>query len=173
MQEKIINERLANENIALKHRFNVLKMENEIVSENLGRLYESLEQLGNVKMVEDRLNVIIDKTSEQKNDIVFELDQLKSDTAKHSMELSDSHSLIKDLQIKVARMLVDKEKQANSGKETIQVLQQERDDAINERNAKVEELNALNKIFLQTQNEREKLRQRIMKLKKRRLVDLN
>ena len=49
-------------------------MENDIVGENLQKLYEALQSLGSAKLVEDKFMILVDSLKREKDELKREID---------------------------------------------------------------------------------------------------
>ena len=79
-------QKLSNENIDTKQRNAILKMENDIIGENLQRLYESLSTLGDSKITEDKYHILVETLKTEKSELNREIDSLKAELSRCLIE---------------------------------------------------------------------------------------
>jgi hypothetical protein len=68
---KIVCETTKNVNIGLMQKYAIVRMENDIMGENLQKLYDATDKLGSSKIKETRLNLEIQHMKEER-DLYFQ-----------------------------------------------------------------------------------------------------
>jgi len=151
-----------------------VRLENDIIGENLQRLHEASDSLGSAKMIETRLNLEVTMTKEERDLFKLRYEKIVND---FKIKLNDCDNMafhIKTLSAKLDKVKSEKDNIQSGLKEQLQLTYKIRDDAIADKDKALDEKAKLEKLYSQALNEREKLRSKISKLKmKKKNVDLN
>ncbi|CDW78389.1 ankyrin repeat domain containing protein [Stylonychia lemnae] len=156
-----------------QYRAGLLDLENDVMREKLQRLYDAMDSLGSAKIIEDRYQSKLLIEDQKMRNQAAQIEILQMDIKKYLSESNDQSLFLKDLQVKVANLQVEKIKQNAYFKEKVALLEKDRDEAIQIKETKQEEYIMLLKQFQIIANEREKLKNKIQKLKQRRNIDFN
>eukprot|EP00347_Sterkiella_histriomuscorum_P014287 403361452 len=172
-KEKSKNEKIGNNCIEYLQRAALLEMENDVMGEKLQRLYDAMDSLGTSKVIQDKYEAILLIEQREKISQAAQIEILQMDYNKVLGERDDCNAVIKDQQGKLLTLQVEKGRQQMFFKDKVLMLEKEKEEAItNMQNKQEEFLNIVNQMRIVT-NEREKLKQKIQKLKKRRIIDFN
>lgn len=171
--DKLESEKLQNKVIEFKHTNSLLKMETDIIGDRLNILNESIMSLGDAKQVEDRMKAMLG----QKNNEIKKLrEEIEALTLFNSKVITERDRVIKELSIHDSgfkKTLGEKEKTINALKIKDNNLEKDYKELMNNFRTLNESYSKLEKIDKNMKLEIDKLRQRLVKMKRRRNINVN
>ena len=171
--EKARNEKLRNEATELRYQRSLVRMEADIMGDQLKRLYDAIGFLGEGKKHADKKQVELDALERKFQDLAFDKELTASELQTTTVERDRFRGEVKELARTLKKYQEDKEKLTAALKERINQLDAELKQHEAEARRWREEHAKLDKQVRQFQVEREKMRQRVQKLKTRRNFNLN
>lgn len=174
MSVKVTTDKQNNHIIKLTEEGKLRQLDQEIIGNQLKNLYKAIENLSHRKFIEDKFAFELNNQRKE----VADLSQEKKDTDLEFSELlNDRDKLRMDLkEIIRSRSLLMKEKEiyAQTTKVIIASLEAKNLKIAAEYAEKIEELTKLDMTLKMVSNERDKLKERLQKLKSKRFrVDVN
>jgi len=124
-EKKIKNEKLRNEVVELRYQANLVRMEADIMGDQLKRLYDAISFLGEGKKHADKKQVELDALSKKFEDLTFERDLMNSELQTTTVERDRFRGEVKDLAKTLKKFQEDKEKLMGVLKERINQLDTE------------------------------------------------
>lgn len=174
MSVKVITDKQNNHIIKLEEEGKLRKLDQEIIGNQLKNLYIAIESLSHRKFIEDKFTFELNNQRREFEDLYQEKEETDFEL---SELLNDRDKLRNDLkEIVRSRILLVREKEiyAQTTKGIILSLEAKSLKIIAELKEKLEEFAKLDKSFKMVNNERDKLKERLQKLKtKRYRVDIN
>lgn len=171
--EKVKNEKSENTMMELKYQLSLKDMEADIMGDQLKSLYVAISNLGEGKKQADKKQFELDQQVKSFQNLLYEKEQIDHEYQSTMMDRDKLRTELKDMARIMKKNSEDKEKTMQQMKDK----QQSTDDALKtalEEAAKFqEEFQKSDKVVKVLQNERDKMRQRIQKLKNRRNYNIN
>eukprot|EP00347_Sterkiella_histriomuscorum_P024062 403332433 len=140
----------------------------EIIEEQLKFLYNSLQSLANAKNLEDKFQFKIDTLQLQYNSMMSEKSDMMDNLRRTTSERDESRDFLKEMTASRTMLLKEKEAFATSMKDKVAQLELDLKSTKSELDKLNEDFQKLEKFNKQMLNERDKMKQRLVKLKNRR-----
>ncbi|CDW73124.1 ankyrin repeat domain containing protein [Stylonychia lemnae] len=170
---RIQNEKLNNRVIELKQLLAIVRMENNIMGDQLKLLHNSFSNIGDCEKIQNKCNFELSRGYELNEERINELNEIQVELSKALEENTEIRSIMRDLNANKKKLIEDKEKFLHFFKEKMNQMETELNESKTSKEQIKEEFTKLEKLLISVTNEREKLKIKIQKLKNRRAVDLD
>ena len=170
---KVIKEKLTNEIIELKHTNSLAKMESDILGDRLKTLYDAIKTLGDAKEVEDIFTQRIEKVEDDLREVVGNREDLRTELSTILQERDRLRTELKEMTSCRNKVHDEKERFVTALRDAKNVLEKDFKESEEKCLKLKDEYLKLEKAYKTVSLEREKMRQRLVKMKRRRNVDIN
>jgi uncharacterized coiled-coil DUF342 family protein len=166
-EEKALNDKRKNTATELEHGNEILKMENDIMAERLGGLYEELDKLPGRKYVEEKLEQEIEVLIISLKNLTVFCNELGSNLVSSISKRDELKSQYHEIEQLTDEIKVQRDKLAATSKEHIEKLKKELSTTVEQREDYKTKLSKIEKNYKDLTESYDKMRQKLKQWKQK------